>query len=526
MKGGRSTGVDTIDSYSLKIAAPLIEDALEHLINLSIQSSKFPSLWKPQLICPQHKKSDKFSVENYRPVSHLVEIGKLVEREVNAQVVDHFISHGLFHKNLHGGIPNHSTDTALIQLHDMFLQAAQSKKLTAALLLDQSAAYDLLDHAILLDKLVVYNFHPNTINWFRSYLSHRSQSVQVEAKQSPFIRLGDFATPQGSVLGGTLFIIYENDFPAVRLEGESVMFVDDNTDCVSCEDPAELVNSIQSEANRSCDWLRDNNMCVAGHKSKLIVVGTSALKNNQLGNEEISISVDGQQIKESPSERLLGVVINNKMTWNDHIYGDSKNPGLINQLSQRLGLLKKISNIASKRKLRMIANGLFYSKLAYCLPLFCNVWGMETYREAETRYCCFTKEDNRKLQVLQNQVARLLIEKPCDRKTPTKDLLKMSGDLSIHQIGALRTVTLIKKVLLTGKPTYLSERLMPRIGSQRFGMMLTQDRAPLSLIREGFIYRGISLFNNLPDAIKIEANLSKFKSAARRWIQENVAVKP
>ena len=174
----------------------------------------------------------------------------------------------------------------------------------------------------------------------------------------------------------------------------------------------------------------------------------------------------------------------------------------------------------------MIANGLFYSKLAYCLPLFCNVWGMETYREAETRYCCFTKEDNRKLQVLQNQVARLLIEKPCDRKTPTKDLLKMSGDLSIQQIWAPRTVTLIKKVLLTGKPTYLSERLIPRIGSQRFGMMLTQDRAPLSLIREGFIYRGISLFNNLPDALKSEAKLSKFKSAARRWIQENVAVKP
>ena len=122
--------------------------------------------------------------------------------------------------------------------------------------------------------------------------------------------------------------------------------------------------------------------------------------------------------------------------------------------------------------------------------------------------------------------ARLLIEKPCDRETPTKNLLKMSDDLSIHQIGALRTVTLIKKVLLTGKPTYLSERLMPRIGSQRFGMMLTQDRAPLSLIREGFIYRGISLFNNLPDALKIEAKLSKFKSAARRWIQKNVAVKP
>ena len=134
MKGGRSTGVDFIDSYSLKLAAPLLKDSLLHLINLSIQSSKFSAFWKPQLIFPQHKKSDKTSIENYRPVSHLVEIGKLVEHVVNEQVVQHFIVNGLFHKNHHGGVPHHSTDTALIQLYDMFLQSAQEKKLTAALL--------------------------------------------------------------------------------------------------------------------------------------------------------------------------------------------------------------------------------------------------------------------------------------------------------------------------------------------------------------------------------------------------------
>ena len=65
MKGGRTSGVDNIDSYSLKIAAPLIEDALEHLINLSIKSGTFSSFWKPQLIFPHHKKSDKDLLENY-----------------------------------------------------------------------------------------------------------------------------------------------------------------------------------------------------------------------------------------------------------------------------------------------------------------------------------------------------------------------------------------------------------------------------------------------------------------------------
>ena len=123
----------------------------------------------------------------------------------------------------------------------MFLEAAEKRKLTAALLLDQSAAYDLLDHNILLKKLALYNFDEYSLQWFKSYLSGRSQSVQVEAQQSPAEDLGDHAAPQGSVLGGILFLINENDFPACREEGESVLFVDDDTDVVNDSDPELLM---------------------------------------------------------------------------------------------------------------------------------------------------------------------------------------------------------------------------------------------------------------------------------------------
>ena len=166
MKGGKSSGVDDIDSYSLKISAPLLEDALEQLINLSIRNKTFSTFWKPQLIVSHHKKSEKDLVENYRPVSHIVELGKLVEYAIHDQVNEHFLENDLFHNNHHGGVPHHSTATALIQLHDMFLESAENKKLTAALLLDQSAAYDLLDHPILLRKLACYNFDENSIQWF------------------------------------------------------------------------------------------------------------------------------------------------------------------------------------------------------------------------------------------------------------------------------------------------------------------------------------------------------------------------
>ena len=418
----------------------------------------------------------------------------------------------------------------------MFIQAAESKKLTGALLLDQSAAYDLLDHSILLRKLGMYNFDENSIRWFKSYLSGRSQSVQVETRESPLEDLKDHAAPQGSVLGGLLFIINENDFPACRAEGDSVLFVDDDTDCVSDADPDCLVKKMQHEADNSCDWLRDNRMCVAGDKSKFLVIGTKELKRIRCKDRELAIVVDGKEVKETRSEKLLGVIINNQMTWREHLHGedwrtDGKNsPGLISQLSQRLGILRKLSKVASKKKLKMIAEGLFYSKLSYCLPLFSNIWGLDHYKVGGSRSMSITKEDNRKLQVLQNQVARLMLNKR-DLKgkvnMPTKELLDLTGDLSIHQLGALRTVTLTKKIMLTQKPVYLAQRLqLANYTGTRSGTSLTQEKTTLRLVREGFIYRGTKLFNLLPDSLKFENNVKLFKKNVKKWIKQNIPVKP
>ena len=90
MKGSRVHGVDWIDSFSLKLSAPLIEDSLIHLINLSIKQGSFASIWKPQLIFPLHKKNSKDNMTNYRPICHLVQIGKLVEIAVKDQIIEHF----------------------------------------------------------------------------------------------------------------------------------------------------------------------------------------------------------------------------------------------------------------------------------------------------------------------------------------------------------------------------------------------------------------------------------------------------
>ena len=127
MKGKKGHGMDYIDSYSLKIAYPKIENILLRLVNLSTRSGKFAKNWKSQLVLPLHKKGDKLVGTNYRPVSHISEVSKIVEYAVHEQVYEHFTSNNIFHNNHHSNLASHSTATALIQLFDLWLEAAENK---------------------------------------------------------------------------------------------------------------------------------------------------------------------------------------------------------------------------------------------------------------------------------------------------------------------------------------------------------------------------------------------------------------
>ena len=158
-----------IDSYSLKLAAPLMEESLLHLVKLSIESQNVAKPWKLQLILPFHKKNKKTKVENYRPVSHLVEVGKMVEYIVGEHILEHFVNNDLFHPNQHGSLANHSTATALIQLTYMWMEASEKKELTEACMID------LLSHEIFAEKLKLYNFDETSVNWCMSYLGGRTQ---------------------------------------------------------------------------------------------------------------------------------------------------------------------------------------------------------------------------------------------------------------------------------------------------------------------------------------------------------------
>ena len=533
LKGGRSSGVDDIDSFSLKIAAPLLEDVLLHLVNLTITRGCFADCWKVQLIHPFFKKGDRCIGENYRPVSNIPEVSKLVEYAILHQLLKHFQENDLIHQNHHGFLPSRSTLTALLQIYDMWLSAAENRELSAGLFLDLSSAFDIIDHGILFQKLQAYGLTQSSVCFFKSYLTNRQQKVQVQSKISQPKPVGDQGVPQGSILGPILFLVYMNDFPEHSDLGEDVLYADDDTGHVHAKEPEELVQKLQAFADNSISWIKDNMMVCSNSKTKLLVIATNELRESKLHGRSLVIKVGDQYIQESDNEKLLGVRMSHCMSWNAFLYGNGvagKSGGLLSQLSQRIGMLKIISKYMNPVQLNSVINGLFTSKLLYCLPLYCNVWGTQSMDDTARRFSAFTKEDMRRLQVLQNRVLRLKSQNH-DMNTPTAELVQSSGDLSVNQLGAFYTVLQVFKIINSGLPKYLSEKLiirrpnMSHIFPQR-QLNTIQVKNNLSLSRSGFLYRGAQLWNSLPLELRALTDLGAFKHELRSWVSSTVPVKP
>ena len=248
----KSCELDPIPTPLLKICMDVLITPITTLVNKSLAEGIFPSVFKNAHVTPLLKKASlsKEDLKNYRPVSNLSFVSKILEKVVSSRIQTHMAMTNTSNPFQSAYKKLHSTETALLRIQNDVLMAMDNGKVTALTLLDLSAAFDTIDHTILLDRLHKwFGISGLALNWFSSYLSDRSQQIKLEDTFSSPVQLS-FGVPQGSVLGPVLFSLYTTPLSTV-IQGHSIphhLYADDSQLYISFSsgDSVGQLNSLKS----------------------------------------------------------------------------------------------------------------------------------------------------------------------------------------------------------------------------------------------------------------------------------------
>ena len=492
LKNTKSTAVDGLDNFCIKVSSDIIAQPLHHIISLSIMQCKFPTSWKYSKIVPIHKKDSLLESSNYRPVAILSPLGKILEKVIFEQLYNHFSNNKIFHSSLHGYRHHRSTQTALLQLYDRWIRAAHMGQVSGVVLLDLSAAFDLVDHQLLVRKLRIYGVDSGFCDWVSSYLTDRYQAVWLSHCFSSFLPC-NVGVPQGSNLGPLFFLIFFNDLP-FHLDCNIEAYADDSTVSSSGNNPDRISETLTSNCTTVSNWMKQNKFKLNAGKTHILTVGTSIRVDNL--ETEVKVEMDDTTLMEDVerSEKLLGVHIEYNLKWHKTL------AELRSRLKSRLAGLMRLRYVVPYNYLKIVTQGIFNSIMVYCLPLF---GGCD-------------RVDLDSLQVIQNKAAQIVTRSP--PRSPRKPMYDQLDWLTVNQLVAYHTLLQIFKIRKSQEPEYLFAIL----GRDNRNGHIVVTNTHLSLAKKSFTFRGSELWNQLPADIRTNHKLGNFKKACRNWIKAEI----
>ena len=374
-------------------------------------------------------------------------------------------------------------------MYDRWVGAAAA----GVVLLDLSAAFDLAESSILINKLRIHGFNENFLSWVQSYLTNRQQAVWIDHTLSEFLECDD-GVPQGSNLGPLFFLIFYNDLP-YSLSCELDVFADDSTETVSDKNVEVIGDQLTREGEKVSQWMLANKLKLNADKTHLLTVGTQQRLHTLPGPPQVLMDGVLLQEDEAKSELLLGCSIQSNLKWNVQV------ENLLSKLKTRLTGLNKIKFIVPFSIRKIITHSIFNSILVYCLPLFggCDIGQIKD------------------LQVLQNKAAQIVTHSP--PRSRRNDLYDKLGWLTVNQLIVYHTLITVFKIRESKEPEYLAGKLSIETLTGRIMIPNTK----LSLHQNSFVIRGSSNWNELPQRTRKLKKIGIFKTEVKKWIVLNIS---
>ena len=498
-----AVGPDNISARLIKDSKSEITPWLTKIINLGYQNKSFPDCMKIANIKPLHKKNCTEETSNYRPISILPTLSKVLERAATDQIVGYLERNKLISRNQHAYRKGHSTQTCLVELTNLLYEYMDKGKYSGVASLDLSKAYDSIKHSLLLHKLAKLGFGEESLMWVNSYLSNRKQRTKFKniTSDEEIITSG---IPQGSIIGPILFVCFTNDLAEVfGDECHIISYADDTQLVVQANNINELKQKIERMISLAQNWYENNSMKNNIGKSEILIMA----KGNK--EETVSIQVTDERkpvkLKSKNNLKILGVYIDSKLNWTKQTNYVKKNS--IN-IIRNLHRIKHI--LPTKEKIRL------YNSMV--TPHF-------GYADVVWNGCGIVNA--RKLQSAQNFAVRTIVNKrKRDSATP---ILKELRFLNLQQKRQVHEAVFIHKSLLNQQSENINERYKNQqpFSNTRFAaagkLILPKHRT--SKFQNSPFYRTIKTWNNIPAQIPIEKP-NIFKNHYQKFLVNSIHPKP